>query len=155
VVSNERSAPFIILVVEDNEEEAILLKKAFEQVDIEITAHFVTNGEEAIDYLSGADKFQNRFTYPDPDLVIMDLKMPRKGGFELLEWFRNVREGALIPLIVLTASDREADVQRAYTLGANSYFLKPMNFDEFRGMVKTVCDYWIRARRPKPLLARH
>ena len=79
----------------------------------------------------------------------MDLKMPRKGGFEVLEWFRNLQEGALIPIVVLTASDNETDVQRAYTLGANTYFVKPTTFEELREVVKRIYDYWTFARRPK------
>ena len=122
---------FTILVVEDNPEEVILLRKAFENTGMQIAVHFVVNGEEAIDYLSGADQFRNRISFPEPDLVIMDLKMPRKGGFEVLEWFRNLQEGALIPIIVLTASNRESNVQRAYSLGASSYFIKPTSLTNF------------------------
>jgi len=143
--------PFTILVVEDNDNEAILLQKAFKRVGGALAVHFVANGEEAIDYLSGTDQFSDRQTYPEPDLLVMDLKMPRKGGFEVLEWFRNLREGALIPVVILTASENEADVERAYGLGANSYFRKPAAFDEFREMVKVICDYWAVARRPRAL----
>jgi CheY-like chemotaxis protein len=150
-----QSEPFTILVVEDNAEEVILLQRAFKKTGMDIAVQFVVNGEEAIDYLSGADRFGDRGTFPEPDLVIMDLKMPRKGGFEVLEWFRNLQEGALIPVIVLTSSEREADIQRAYSLGANSYFSKPTSFEEFREMIKVVYDYWALARRPKPLVARH
>ena len=149
---NER---FTILIVEDNAEEVILLQKAFRRAALDISVQFVVNGEEAIDYLSGSDRFHDRYTYPEPDLVIMDLKMPRKGGFEVLEWFRNLQEGALIPVVVLTASHREADVQRAYSLGANSYFMKPTNFDEFRALIQVIYNYWSRARRPKALAVRH
>lgn len=149
---NER---FTLLIVEDNPEEVILLQKAFKRAGLDISVHFVGNGEEAIDYLSGAEQYRDRYTYPEPDLVIMDLKMPRKGGFEVLEWFRNLQEGALIPVVVLTASSRDADVQRAYTLGANSYFIKPSNFDEFRDMIQDIYNYWSRARRPKALALRH
>ena len=152
---NEQNSQFTILVVEDNPQEVVLMQKAFARSGTDVAAHFVANGEEAIDYLSGTDRFLDRYTYPEPDLVIMDLKMPRKGGFELLEWFRNLQEGALIPVVVLTSSNSEADVQRAYTLGANSYFIKPTSFDEFRDAIKAIYDYWSRARRPKPLVVRH
>jgi CheY-like chemotaxis protein len=155
VVPNEQNSQFTILVVEDNPQEVLLMQKAFERSDTDVVAHFVVNGEEAIDYLSGTDRFRDRYTYPEPDLVVMDLKMPRKGGFELLEWFRNLQESALIPVVVMTSSNNEADVQRAYTLGANSYFLKPASFDEFRDTIKTIYDYWSRARRPRPLVVRH
>lgn len=151
----EHNDPFTILVVEDNAEEVILLRRAFQRTGMDIAVHFVSNGEEAIDYLSGADSYRDRAHFPEPDLVIMDLKMPRKGGFEVLEWFRNLQEGALIPVIVLTASSRESDIQRAYSLGASSYFIKPTSFDEFRGMIKAVYDYWSLAQRPKPMALRH
>ncbi|MDB6121190.1 MAG: response regulator receiver protein [Pedosphaera sp.] len=150
-----QSEPFTILVVEDNAEEVILLQRAFKKTGMEISVQFVVNGEEAIDYLGGTDGYSDRHAYPEPDLVMMDLKMPRKGGFEVLEWFRNLQEGALIPVIVLTSSEREADIQRAYSLGANSYFTKPTSFEEFRDMIKVVYGYWALAKRPKPLLVRH
>ena len=152
---NEKSEPFTILVVEDNAEEVILLQKAFKRTAMDIAVQFVVNGEEAIDYLSGVERFRDRYTFPEPDLVIMDLKMPRKGGFEVLEWFRNLQEGALIPVIVLTSSNREADIQRAYGLGANSYFIKPTSFEEFRDLIRMVYDYWSHAQRPKLLAVRH
>jgi len=145
--------PFTVLVVEDNEEEVILLQRAFARTGLEIAVQFVANGEEAIDYLSGMDRFADRGTFPEPDIVLMDLKMPRKGGFEVLEWFRNLQEGALIPVIVLTSSTREADVQRAYSLGANTYFTKPTNFEEFQDVIKTLYGYWSRARRPRTPVA--
>jgi CheY-like chemotaxis protein len=155
VAPNDINERFTILIVEDNSEEVILLQKAFEKAGLDITVHFVTNGEEAIDYLSGAERYHDRYSYPEPDLLIMDLKMPRKGGFEVLEWFRNLQEGALIPVVVLTSSNRETDVQRAYSLGANSYFIKPSDFDEFRDMIAAISNYWFRARKPKALAVRH
>jgi CheY-like chemotaxis protein len=155
VAPNEINERLTILIVEDNADEVILLQKAFKRAALDIAVHFVVNGEEAIDYLSGAEQFRDRYAYPEPDLVIMDLKMPRKGGFEVLEWFRNLQEGALIPVVVLTSSSRDADVQRAYSLGANSYFLKPSNFDEFREMIQVIYNYWSRARRPKAVALRH
>ena len=145
--------PFTILVVEDNKEEVILLQRAIERSGLGISAHFVGNGEEAIDYLSGMDRFGDRQRFPEPDVVLMDLKMPRKGGFEVLEWFRNLEEGALIPVIVLTSSTHEADIQRAYSLGANTYFTKPTGFDEFQDVIRMLYEYWSRARRPKALVA--
>lgn len=145
-----QNSPFTILVVEDNAHEAALLKAALKKMNMDLSVQFVENGEEAIDYLGGAERFQDRSCFPEPDLVIMDLKMPGKGGFEVLEWFRNLEEGSLIPVIVLTASEREADIQRAYSLGASSYFIKPTDFHEFRNMIKIVYDYWMLARRPRP-----
>lgn len=150
-MQNDYAGPFTILVVEDNPQETILLQRAFTETGRDIAAKFVVNGEEAIDYLSGTDQFHDRSQFPEPDLVIMDLKMPRTGGFEVLEWFRNLQEGALVPVIVLTASNQEADVQRAYSLGANSYFLKPASFDKFREMIKIIYDYWSLSRRPGPI----
>ncbi len=155
ISSGMHNEPFTILVVEDNAEEVILLQRAFKRTGLDINVQFVVNGEEAVEYLSGADRFGDRLSFPEPDLVIMDLKMPRKGGFEVLEWFRNLQEGALIPVVVLTSSTREADVQRAYSLGANSYFTKPANFSEFESMIRILFEYWSRARRPRLLAVRH
>jgi CheY-like chemotaxis protein len=149
---NEFAGSFTILVVEDNAQETILLQRAFGETGRDISAKFVASGEEAIDYLGGTDQFHDRRKFPEPDLVIMDLKMPRTGGFEVLEWFRNLQEGALVPVIVLTSSNQEADVQRAYTLGANSYFLKPTSFEQFRDMIKIIYDYWSISRRPRPFV---
>ncbi|MDB6017962.1 MAG: response regulator receiver protein [Pedosphaera sp.] len=143
-----------MLVVEDNAEEVILLQRAFKRIADDMSVQFVVNGEEAIDYLSGVERFSDRVSFPEPDLVLMDLKMPRRGGFEVLEWFRNLQEGALIPVIVLTSSNREADIQRAYGLGANSYFMKPTGFDELQNMIKIVYDYWKLAKKPRPLVTR-
>ena len=155
MVPNDVNEHFTILIVEDNAEEVLLLKKAFQRAALDISVQFVGNGEEAIDYLSGTEEFHDRHAFPEPDLVIMDLKMPRKGGFEVLEWFRNLQEGALIPIIVLTSSARDADVQRAYSLGANSYFLKPSNFEDFRDLIQVIYQYWLRARRPKQVAVHH
>jgi len=140
------------LIVEDNPDEVILLQRAFQRADLGVAAQFVENGEEAIDYLSGQDCYTDRDTYPEPDLVIMDLKMPRKGGFEVLEWFRNIQEGALIPIVILTSSEREADIQRAYSLGANSYFIKPAHFDGLLSVLQAIYQYWSLSQRPRSLL---
>lgn len=154
VSNHTQKVSFTILAVEDNAHEAALLKNALNKMDVDLSVEFVANGDEAIEYLGAAGRFRDRQKFPEPDLVIMDLKMPRKGGFEVLEWFRNLQEGALIPVIVLTASDRDADIQRAYSLGASSYFVKPTSLDEFRNMIKIVYDYWMLARRPRQLALR-
>lgn len=154
-MQNTHVDPFTILMVEDDAAEVIFLQRAFKKAGVDITAQFVVNGEEAIDYLSGEGQFQDRASFPEPQLIIMDLKMPRKDGFEVLEWFRNMQEGTLIPVIVLTSSDLESDVQQAYSLGANSYFLKPSSDEDFCSMIKVVYDYWALARRPRLLTARH
>jgi CheY-like chemotaxis protein len=153
-MENEHGEAFTILVVEDNADEVLLMQRAFKRAGLDISVRFVVNGDEAIDYLSGLERFRDRAAFPEPDLVIMDLKMPRKSGFELLEWFRNLQEGALIPVVVLTSSSRDSDVERAYNLGANSYFIKPTNFDEFRRTIRILYEYWSLARRPRALALR-
>ena len=153
-LQNTRVDPFTILMVEDDAGEVLFLQKAFKKTGAGIAAQFVVNGEEAIDYLSGEGRFDDRASFPEPQLVIMDLNMPRKDGFEVLEWFRNMEEGALVPVIVLTSSDLESDIRHAYNLGANSYFLKPSSDEDFCSMIKVVYDYWALARRPRSLAAR-
>ena len=141
-------------MVEDDAGEVMLLQKAFKKAGAGVAAQFVVNGEEAMDYLSGEGQFNDRASFPEPHLIIMDLKMPGKDGFEVLKWFRNMEEGALVPVIVLTSSDFESDVQQAYNLGANSYFLKPSSDEAFCSMIKVVYDYWALARRPRLQAAR-
>ena len=133
------------LVVDDEPLAREMIREMLEDdSEVEIVGE-CANGREAIDAIKTLQ----------PDLVFLDVQMPELGGFEVLEWFRNLQEGALIPIIVLTASDRETDVQRAYSLGASSYFLKPTSFESFRDMVKIIYDYWSLARRPKALALRH
>ena len=132
----------IILVVEDDPNDTILLKRAFQKNGIDLPVHVCTDGEDAMAYLRGDGPYTDRVTFPFPRVLIMDLKMPKCSGFDLLEWLQKHPECNLIPKIVLSASSQEVDVIRAYQLGANCYFRKPSTFQELCKLVAVANDFW-------------
>jgi len=110
--------------------------------------YVVRDGEEAIDFLKGEGKFSNRDEYPLPDLLLLDLKMPRIDGFEVLKWVRQESGLNSLRIIVLTSSQHMADVNAAYRLGANSFLVKPLDFDRFVETSRSLSRYWLNLDRP-------
>jgi CheY-like chemotaxis protein len=137
-----------ILVMEDDENDALLLKRALTRLEIKNPVHIVTDGEEGIAYLTGAGKYQDRVLFPVPGFIITDLKMPRKGGMEVLKWLSEHEEYRLLPTLVLTSSKEESDVARAYGYGANSYMVKPADFRDLEKMMRLIHDYWTACEKP-------
>ena len=119
-----------ILVAEDNADDVFLLRHAFKRAGLDGPLFVVTDGVEAIAYLNGDGVFADRAAHPLPDLLLLDLNMPRKDGFEVLEWVRANPRWARLMVHVLTASSRVTDVERAYELHANSYTVKPNRMDQ-------------------------
>lgn len=103
---------------------------------------FVCDGEDVIDYLSGGGKFAERRQFPLPHLLLLDLKMPRCDGFDVLKWMRGRSVSRCTPVIVLSGSERSEDVARAYELGANSYLIKPCNILTLVKMVRNLNSFW-------------
>jgi CheY-like chemotaxis protein len=114
-----------ILIVDDNDDDVFALRRALNKAALENPQQIVTNGREAIDYLSGANRFSDRQSFPIPGLVFLDLKMPLVDGFEVLTWIREQAALRELPVIILTGSDEEKDHQRAAALGAHDYLVKP------------------------------
>jgi CheY-like chemotaxis protein len=133
----------MILLAEDREEDVILIKKAFAKANIRNPLSVVQNGEEAINYLSGVGQFSNRRLYPFPVLVLLDLKMPRVDGFEVLSWIESQPSLSALRVVVLTSSEDIRDVNKAYQLGANSFLVKPLDFHNTIAMAETILDYWL------------
>jgi CheY-like chemotaxis protein len=104
----------------------------------------VRDGEEVVAYLKGDGKFYNREEYPLPSLLLLDLKMPRMDGFEVLKWIRAQQGLSTLRVVVLTSSERIRDVNIAYNLGANSFLVKPMDFEHVLELTKILKDYWLR-----------
>jgi CheY-like chemotaxis protein len=127
-----------ILVTEDNPDDLFLLQAAFERAGVSSRLEAVSDGVEALAYLKGNAPFEDRNAHPFPDLLLLDLNMPRRNGFEVLEWVRGDSQCSRLMVHVLTASPREADVERAYELGANSYVTKPSRLDELVAFVKAL-----------------
>ncbi len=132
-----------ILLVEDDPGDVFRIQRAFRKANIISPLEVVTDGEQAINYLSGQEAYQDRDRYPLPILILLDLKLPRRSGFDVIKWLRNESEIKHLPVVVLTSSDRPDDIERAYHLGANSYLSKPPDIDELLEMVKTIGIYWI------------
>jgi CheY-like chemotaxis protein len=133
----------VILLAEDNEDHALLTKRAFKQAGLVNPLFVVEDGEQAIAYLKGEGKFSNRSEYPLPTLLLLDLKMPHKNGFEVLEWLRHQPSLSALRVVVLTTSDQIHDVNRAYQLGANSFLTKPVDFRDFVQLSSAIKGYWL------------
>jgi CheY-like chemotaxis protein len=139
----ENCTGFTILLVEDSADDALLIKRAFRKAKIANPIQTVSDGDEAVAYLSGAERYGDRRQFPLPVMIILDLKLPRRSGFEVLEWLRSQPGLKRTPVVVLTSSKETVDVNHAYELGANSYLLKPVTFEALQEIMKTVNLYWL------------
>jgi CheY-like chemotaxis protein len=133
-----------VLLAEDSENDVLMFRRAARRAQFDQPVHVVTNGEDVIAYLKGDGKFRDRDQYPLPGLVLLDLKMPRMNGFEALQWLRQQPQFATLQVVVLSSSDEIRDINRAYQLGANSFLVKPLSFDEFVGMLEALRSYCLR-----------
>jgi CheY-like chemotaxis protein len=134
----------VILLVEDQDDDVVLVKRAFEKAHLPNPVHVVTRGEDAVAYLSGQKRYANREEYPLPDLILLDLKMPGMDGFDVLRWIRSQPGIRGISVVVLTSSDQIRDVNEAYALGANSFLVKPIDFQNYVELSKLLREYWLR-----------
>ena len=121
----------------------MLILRAFRDAKFLNPVQVVPDGEEAIAYLKGEGHYANRAEYPLPALLLLDLKMPRKGGFEVLEWIRQEPSLSGLRVVVLTNSTEIRDVNQAYQIGANSFLVKPVDFEQFVGVIRAVGGYWL------------
>lgn len=132
-----------VLLVEDNPADALLVRRAFQKAKLSCEIHLAKNGEEAIAYLSGQAGYVDRGNFPIPALVILDLKLPRKSGFDVLSWVRNQPGLKRLPIVVLTSSREMRDVNRAYDLGTNSYIVKVADPLKMNDLINVIHRYWI------------
>jgi len=137
-----------ILIAEDNENEAILVKHALGMAKITNPIQMVQDGQEAIDYLSGNGQFANRRRFPFPSVLMLDLKMPRRSGFEVLAWLREHPQYSVIPSIVLSNSSQPEDIRLAYERGANSYIVKPQDLNDLVRIFRDTYEYWKWCEKP-------
>ena len=133
----------VIQLAEDDPNDVLLIQRAFQRTHVANPLQVVRDGEEALAYLSGQGPFADRERHPLPVLLLMDLKMPRKSGLEVLEWVRQQPGLKRLPITVLTSSNQSPDINRAYELGANSYLVKPAGFDSLLELVKNLDMYWL------------
>ena len=133
----------VILVVDDLENDIFLIRRAFEQAGVKNPIFVVRDGEEAVSYLEGDGKFSNRAEFPLPDLMLLDLKLPKMDGFEVLEWVRKHPAFKGLRIVALTSSEDIYDVNAAYHLGANSFLVKPLEFENYPAMMRTLASFWL------------
>lgn len=144
---NERET---ILLVDDSENDIFLMRMAFKKAKFNSPLQEVHNGEQAIAYLKGEGLYRDRNQYPLPSVMFLDLNMPMKNGFDVLGWVRTQPALKRLSIIILTASLRPEDVERAFDLGANSYLVKPSNMDALVAMLRCLRD-WIQINHFPPL----
>jgi CheY-like chemotaxis protein len=142
-----------ILLVEDDPDDVLLMQRAFSRARLANPLRVVRDGEEAIRYLSGQGIYKARDKYPVPLLLLLDLRMPKKNGFEVLEWIRDQPEHNDLPVVVLTSSAEQPDAIKAFKLGASSYLVKPAQFDDLVQLMLRLQGYWILVKDKPDRLA--
>lgn len=137
-----------ILLVEDDPNDIFFTERAFKKAWPSCTFKTVHDGEEAVRYLEGVGVYGDRSAHPLPRFVLLDLKLPKKSGLEVLAWMKKEIGIRRIPVIVLTSSADSKDVSRAYDLGASSYLVKPADFGNLEQLARDVSNYWMKHHRP-------
>jgi CheY-like chemotaxis protein len=132
--------PVEILLAEDNDGDVGLVEEVLEEAKIRNVIHVVSDGEEAILFLNGEGKFSGS---PRPDIILLDLNLPKKDGREVLKEIKENNNLKNIPIVILTTSGAEKDVLRAYELHANAYVTKPLDFDQFINVVESIAKFWL------------
>ncbi len=140
----------VILLVEDNPDDAILAVRAFKKHNLVNDIIVVQDGVAALEYLHGEGKYENRDCSNQPSIIILDLNLPRLNGLDVLKDIRGDSRTNLIPVVMLTSSTQESDVLDCYQFGANSYIHKPLDFEKFSEMSIQLVDYWFSANITPP-----
>jgi CheY-like chemotaxis protein len=130
------------LIAEDSPDDVFFLGRAIKKTGVPFTPQFVNDGEEVVAYLSGENRYADREEYPMPTLILLDIKMPGKTGFEVLHWLKSQESLRKMPVVMLTSSDHQEDIERAYSLGANAYMIKPSGAERLQELVRAINSYW-------------
>jgi CheY-like chemotaxis protein len=136
-----------ILVAEDDAADAYFLQRAFKRAGIPVTLTFVRDGQQVMDYLRGEGPFADRAAHPMPQLLLLDLKMPRRDGFDVLEWIRNEPAFKDLMVVIFSSSEEPRDIGRAYRLGANEYLVKPHSLEELNRLVGQLKKHWVEPQK--------
>jgi len=138
-MKNLKTKPIDILLVEDNEGDILLTQSAFQEAKIANTIHVAKDGEKALAFLNQEGEYAD---VPRPDIILLDINLPKIDGTQVLEKLKNDPLLKLIPVVVLTSSKAERDIVKSYKLHANSYIVKPVNFDDFRKIIDVIENFW-------------
>jgi len=142
-MDSSHHSPQTVLYVEDSPDDFFLFKLASKKCGTPFSLRHAADGEQAVAYLSGTEPYVDREEFPFPDLVLLDLKMPRLDGFEVLHWIRTNPSTKTLPVVVLAGSSFRSDIRRALELGANSYAAKPAKFEELQVLIDQIADVWL------------
>src|SRR5438876_5266817 len=140
----DNSKPSVIVMAEDDLDDRLLVKDALAETNWEADLRFVDNGEEMMDYLSHTGKYADASSAPRPSLILLDLNMPRKDGREVLREMKNRSDLKRIPVVILTTSKADTDIEKMYELGANSFISKPIEFEALVKLMRLLSEYWLQ-----------
>jgi len=135
----------LVLSAEDEESDAIILKRAFKMANVLNPLTVVKDGQEAVDYLSGSGPYGDRQGHPMPGVVLLDLKMPRMSGFDVLAWIVKRPDLRSIPVVILSSSSSEADMRKAREMGALEYLVKPNGLDQYAKIIQSWHSRWLKS----------
>jgi CheY-like chemotaxis protein len=138
------SNPVSILIADDDAQDAMLVQMAVRRASLGLRLDTVSDGEEAINYLLGRYSYADRSTHPFPNLMLLDLKMPRLNGFDVLDFVRRQPGLRQLPVVIFSSSDDPGDIRRAYDAGANSYLCKPHSNDDLSALLRALEEYWCK-----------
>lgn len=133
-----------ILIADDDAQDTLLVRLAAQRAALEMRLDVVKDGEEAIDYLMGRSAYADRQAYPFPAMMLLDLKMPRVNGFDVLDFVRRQPGLRQLPIVIFSSSDDPKDIRRAYDSGANSYLCKPHSNDDLSALLRALEEYWCK-----------
>jgi CheY-like chemotaxis protein len=136
-----------VLLVEDNPSDVFIVRRTFQKLELESSVQVVSDGDQAIAYLSGTGKYSDREQFPLPAVVLLDLKLPRRFGLEVLEWLKAQPILCRLPVVVLTSSKQPSDINQAYDRGANSNVFKNVNPSDTEDLGRLLHQYWVNCNR--------
>jgi len=140
---NVKREPLHLLLVEDNEDHAEIVRRNFHSHQVANDMRCVTDGETALDYLLRRKEYSDPQESPRPDVILLDLRLPKLDGLDVLKEIKNNKELQRIPVVILTSSDEERDIAAAYDCHANSYVVKPLGFSKFTDLMRDMGFYWL------------
>jgi CheY-like chemotaxis protein len=143
IMRDQSLRPAEILLVEDSLDDVEITVRAFRKVRLANTVHVVRDGQEALDFLSREGDYSDRADAPQPDVILLDLNLPKVNGLEVLEKIRASDGLSTMPVIVLTVSEQQEDVRKSYKLGANTFITKPVDFEKFVHAMEILGEYWM------------
>lgn len=133
-----------ILLVEDNADDIFIMQRAWQKAEIQNPLQVVTDGQQAVDYISGTGKYADRTQYPIPCLILLDLKLPYLSGLEVVRWLRSYEPSMTLAVVFLTSSNSDMDIYQAYRFGGNAYLVKPPTPEKLIEMLKDLKAFWMK-----------